>query len=308
MSPGLAKSKSYFVVSPYRAFVLHFGMTPRTIAVGESHQNGDVDASNGVLKRRLEKHLLLRGSRDFECVPAYERWIEDRIVAANRLREEKLREELSVMRALPANRFPEYVAVSAPVTSWGTVRIKNNIYSVPSRLSREEIRAHVYDDRVEIFHGGVLQMSVERLLGRSRHRINYRHLIHSLVRKPGAFRRYRYREELFPSAVFRRAYERLCDDGRSEYKADLEYLRILRLAADTLESSVEEALLALEHGGRRPAFDEIEEIVSPKRSEIPDMPPAEVDLTSYDRLLASLLGGGTEAEIGSAKREEVMAS
>jgi hypothetical protein len=43
----------------------HLGIKPRTIAIGQSHQNGDVEASSGALKRRLEQHLLLRGSRSF---------------------------------------------------------------------------------------------------------------------------------------------------------------------------------------------------------------------------------------------------
>jgi len=40
--------------------------------------------------------------------------------------------------------------------------------------------------------------------------IDYRHIIWSLVRKPGAIARYRYREDMFPTLVFRRAYDRRC--------------------------------------------------------------------------------------------------
>jgi hypothetical protein len=52
----------------YLAVMRHFGMKPRTTAVGAKEQNGDVEASNGALKRRLEQALLLRGHRDFESV------------------------------------------------------------------------------------------------------------------------------------------------------------------------------------------------------------------------------------------------
>jgi len=44
-----------------------------------------------------------------------------------------------------------------------------------------------------------------RFAGVLDHRIDYRHVIWSLVRKPGRFARYVYREEMFPSVVFRRA-------------------------------------------------------------------------------------------------------
>ena len=39
-------------------------------------------------------------------------------------------------------------------------------------------------------------------------RIDFRHIIAWLVRKPGAFRGYVHREELFPSLVYRQAYDR----------------------------------------------------------------------------------------------------
>src|SRR5260370_18480637 len=78
-------------------------------------------------------------------------------------------------------------------------------------------------------------MSIERLRGRHGHRINYRHIIWSLVQKPGAFAQYRYREELFPTLTFRRADDALAAKHPAR-GAGLEYLRILHLAASTMES------------------------------------------------------------------------
>jgi len=40
--------------------------------------------------------------------------------------------------------------------------------------------------------------------------IDFRHLITWLVRKPGAFAQYRWREAMFPSMPFRAAYDHLC--------------------------------------------------------------------------------------------------
>jgi hypothetical protein len=273
----------------YRAMTDHFGMTPRTIGIGEKEQNGDVEASHGVLKRRLEQHLLLRGSRDFASVETYERWLGEKIEAANRLRQPRLAEELAVMRPLLVSRLPEYRPESALVTSWSTVRVKRNTYSVPSRLIGETVRVHVYEQRLEISHGGVLQLEVDRLRGEGGHRINYRHVIWSLVQKPGAFARYRYREDLFPSLAFRRAYDALTE-RLDAWKADIEYLRILHLAASTLESEVEEALVRLLEAGACPDADAIKRVVAPEKIEVPALEVPAVDLTSYDTLLASARG------------------
>jgi hypothetical protein len=78
----------------YVAMTAHFGLTPRTIEVGEKEQNGDVEAANGALKRRLAQHLLLRGSRDFASVDDYESFIAQVLRRANQARQAKLDEEL----------------------------------------------------------------------------------------------------------------------------------------------------------------------------------------------------------------------
>jgi len=142
----------------------------------------------------------------------------------------------------------------------------------------------VYDDRLEVLHAGKPQLVVDRLVGRNGHRINYRHIIWSLVQKPGAFAQYRYREDLFPSLVFRQAYDELqrVHEGRA---ADVEYLRILHLAASTLESQVEEVLARLlAEGGLRGA-EQVKALVAPVRPEVPELAQPEVDLSSYDALL-----------------------
>lgn len=273
----------------YLELMTHFGLTPRTIAIGAKEQNGDIEASHGVLKRRLEQHLLLRGSRDFLSVAAYEQWLGEKLDAANRLRQTKLAEEVAVLRPLAVSRLPEYRAETAVVTSWSTIRVRRNTYSVPSRLIGETVRVHVYEPRLEVYHGGVVQLTVERLRGEGGHRINYRHVIWSLVQKPGAFARYRYREDLFPSLTFRRAYDALTAQ-RDPWKADLEYLRLLHAAASTMESAVEQALEQALAAGQCPDADTVKRLVAPPQILVPALAVPPVDLGSYDALLTGDAG------------------
>jgi Mu transposase, C-terminal domain len=273
----------------YLALMAHFAMKPRTIAIGEKEQNGDIEASHGVLKRRLEQHLLLRGSREFDSVEVYEQWVWEKMEAANRLRQPRLTEELAVMRPLMVSRLPEYRSETAVVSSWSTIRVRRNAYSVPSRLIGETLRVHVFEQRLEVYHDGVLQLEVERLRGEGGHRINYRHVIWSLVQKPGAFARYRYREDLFPSLTFRRAYDALSERLEARM-ADIEYLRILHLAASTMESEVEAALERLMQTGEDLSADAVKRVVAPQRIEVPALEVPAVDLTSYDSLLADEAG------------------
>jgi hypothetical protein len=104
-----------------------------------------------------------------------------------------------------------------------------------------------------------------------------------LVRKPGAFARYRYREELFPTLTFRRAYDALVEhlDG---IDADVEYLRVLHLAARTLESDVDAALDLLLAERTLPVADRVRSLVQPAVPHLPELPVPIVDLTVYDSL------------------------
>lgn len=269
----------------YEALMRHLGMKPRTIEVAKKNQNGDVEALNGALKRRLGQHLAMRGSRDFDSVKEYEKWLEAVLEKANELRTTKLKEELAVMKELRVDRLPEYREIrGVGVSLWSTIRVMKNSYSVPSRLIGEKMTVRVYEDRLSVFYLGKNQMDVERLLGENRHRINYRHVIWWLVQKPGAFPRFRYREEMFPTVTFRRAYDRLCE-GLTERSADIHYLQVLHLAASTMEHEVELALQMILEAGGRPAYEDVKALVAPGKPVVPDLAPLEPDLTTYDDLL-----------------------
>jgi transposase InsO family protein len=270
----------------YLDLVEHLGMKPRTIGVGECHQNGDVEALNGALKRSLRQHLLLRGSSDFESRAVYVAWLETVLEKRNRLRSRRLKEELAVMSKLPGHRLPAYSVIETRVGSGATFRARGNTYSVPSRLRGERVRVHAYDDRLEIYHGGAHQLTVERLRGSGGACIQYRHVIESLVRKPGAFRRYRHFDALFPTAVFREAFEVL-DASLSYWKANVHYLRVLRLAARTMESEVEAALREILDAGEIPEFEAVEVRVAPREPVVPEVEIPAVTLDGYDDLLES---------------------
>ena len=269
----------------YLTFMDYLGMKPRTIGVGKSEQNGDVESSNGGLKRRLEQQLLMRGSRDFGSLREYEQWVQAILDKANRARQTRLDEELTVMKPL-ANKapLPEFVERDVEVTQWSTIRVLHNAYSVPARLIGERVRVRIWDDRIEVFYAQRFEFAAPRLLGRNGHRVDYRHIIWSLVRKPGAFERYRYREDLFPSPVFRQTYDALTAAGAGR-KADVAYLRVLHLAASTLETQVEAALAALLARGELPTSERVKDAVVPDAVTIPDLAQPVADLHEYDRLL-----------------------
>jgi transposase InsO family protein len=267
----------------YDKLIKHLGMKARTIQVGKKEQNGDIEALNGAMKRKVEQHLLLRASRDFESVRIYETWLLQIFDRSNAMRGARLSEELAVLRSPPTTWLPEYVADEAWVSPWSTIRVAHNTYSVPSRLIGETVPVRVHDDRIEVWYAGQLQLTIERLRGRNGHRVDYRHVIWSLVRKPGAFARYKYREDLFPTLIFRRTYDALLA-RLDERKADIEYLRILHLAASTMQSDVEPALAELLDTGTVFSADVVKQRIRPAEHDVPEMEVPPVVLGDYDML------------------------
>jgi hypothetical protein len=152
----------------------------------------------------------------------------------------------------------------------------------------QPVRVRIYENHLRVFYGDTPIQDMPRLTGRSHHAIDYRHVIWSLVQKPGAFSRYRYREALFPTLVFRRAYEAL-QAAYPGTAGDAAYLRILHLAASTQESEVHSALELLWEAGQVPEVERVKELVHPlPRPVIPVMAIPTVDLALYDTLLGEM--------------------
>jgi hypothetical protein len=265
----------------------HYGAASTRIEPGESHQNGTAEKAHDVLKSALHQELVLRGSRDFPSVEAYMQLVEK---VRGRINDGKsaalLAEEREHLLPLPRTRLPEHTTYTATVRQWSTIHFGRHVYSVPSRLIGCEVDVRQFPDLIEVYYRDRTKptATMPRIRGDRYHQVDYRHVIWSLVRKPGAFARYRFREELFPSLVFRRAYDALVD-ARGE-RADVEYVRILHLAASTMQSDVEKVLEALLARGERPDFITVKALAAPDKPTVPVVHIPPPDLSVYDRLIA----------------------
>jgi transposase InsO family protein len=268
----------------YLELLNHFGLKPRTIAVGCPQQNGDIEASNGHLKQALAQHLLLRSSRDFDTLADYEAFVEQVMNKRNQRRQHRLQEELAVMKPLTAPPLWPYQEVRLKVNRGSLIRVQHNVYSVPTHLIGQEVTVRIFEWHLEVYYRQTQVEWLPRLVGQNKQQLNYRHLIDSLLRKPGGFRDYRYRESLFPSVVFRQAWDQL-NQWYSCRKADLIYLRVLRLAAHTLESEVADSLNLLLDSQQRWDETDVERLLQPQLLPAPQLTLPPINLAQYDRLL-----------------------
>lgn len=265
----------------------HYGLKPRTIGIDCPNENGDVESGNGHLKRRLNQHLLLRGSRDFISPEAYDGFLWQTLEKANVRRAKAVSQELAVMRALPPTRLSEYQEVYCPVSKYSTIRVKKVGYSVPARLIGQQVKVEVSENQLKIYFGRELLLSVPRECGNRRMVLDYRHVIEHLLRKPGAFEQYRYREELFLSPLFRQAYDQLiAKDGPR--RGTVEYLRLLKLTSETNFRDVE--MMLIEYTcPPYPAWsvETLRQLLLPSQKPAIQLAELQPDCHSYDTLLTS---------------------
>ena len=271
----------------YGALLRHYGMEGRHTQPNSPHENGKIERLHHRLKRALHQELVFRGSRDFDSREDYARFVEQVFHQLNSARKEKLEAERAALRPLPARCLAYYRRCQVRVSKGSTIRIQRNSYSVPSQLIGAKVDVRVYAGRIEVWHGQKRMADMPRLHGNGKHRIDYRHVIDTLVRKPGAFAHYRYRAELFPSHRFRMAYDALVRAHTEPLRADKAYLRLLHLAAKESESAVEAALRTLMD--RNAALTEAAVRALLERPvDTPTVREPSVDLRAYDRLLHQL--------------------
>ncbi len=226
----------------YQDLLDHYRLEPQRINVRKAHENGDIESSHGHVKSAIDQGLLLRGSRDFATREDYETFLSQLIDKRNAARRPQYEEEQATLTELPPTKLDYRTQLTGiKVHGSSTIQVKRNAYSVPSRLIGHKVDVMIDADFVEVWYGDSLVQRMPRLMGAGKHAINYRHVIDSLVRKPGAFEHYRYRDDMFPSSYFRMAYDWL-SKHHSPQVAARQYLKILQLAARDSAHAVHEAL------------------------------------------------------------------
>ena len=272
----------------YQGLLRYYGLQGEKTQAGHGNENGDVEQRHHRFKRAVGQELLLRGSRDFASVAEYQQFLQGLFERLNAGRKPRLVEEMKVMQELPERRMESCKRERVRVDSGSLIYVDRNVYSVPSRLIGEQVEARLYLDQVEVWYGQKKVEQLPRLRGRRKHRVDYRHIIDWLVRKPGAFEHYRYRDELFPSSRFRMAFD-LLQEKRGRAQGSKEYLRILELAAKDSEVKVDEVLRVLLAGGEEEISAQgIAAMLGVDRSAaVRDVQVAAVDLGVFDQLCSA---------------------
>jgi len=279
----------------YEALCTHYDMTATRNNVGIAHENGAIEASHGHLKQALEQALLLRGSTDFADLPLYRRFVAEVIGRANADRRRALEIERPFLKPLPPRRTTDFEEDLVTVTRSGGFLLRRVFYTVPSRLIGHRLRVRIYDERLECFLGNEPVLSLQRgrapqgraMRSRTVHVVDYRHVIHALRRKPQALMNLVYRDQLFPRAEFRKAWDALIasEPPRSACRI---MVRLLALAHERCcEAELAAELDAILGSGRLPDLQTLEARFAPTSTTPPQVTVTLPSTDAYDALLNS---------------------
>jgi hypothetical protein len=274
----------------YQALMRHYEMAPTRNNRGVAHENGSIESAHGHLKKALEDALLLRGSRDFDALDGYRRFVDEIVGRRNAHNRKRIELERTQLRTLPKRRTADYEEKTVTVTSSGGFILRRVFYTAPSRLIGHCLRVHLYDDRLDCFLGATPMLTLRR--GRpvsdskGGHVVDYRHVIHALRRKPMALNNLVYRDQLFPRPAYRKAFEALSAEV-GDKRACKVTVELLALAHDrACEVELAQAIDAALDEGRLPDIDKLRSRFQPDVASIPNVVVALVPLNSYDELAA----------------------
>ncbi len=271
----------------YAALMRHYGIRPEKTQARSPNENGDVEQRHYRFKRALDQALILRGSRDFATRVEYAEYLEKLFTRLNGGRKQRFEEERERLRTLPGSRLDSCKRLGPTrVSSGSLIRVQNNSYSVHSRLIGEAVNIRLHAEHLEVWYAQRCVEHIPRLRGQGKHYVQYRHVIDSLIRKPGAFEDYRYREDMFPTSRFRRAYDAMKQRHTTRVAAK-GYLKILKLAATEGEEAVDQALNVLEADEQPITSDAVsQQLGEPgEHLRLQEFRISPIDVGLYDQLL-----------------------
>jgi hypothetical protein len=201
--------------SRYRELCAHLGVIATRNNRGVAHENGAIEGPHRHWKHRLEQQLIQRGSRDFATETEYRQLVARVSATLNSRTEVKGRLEIEQLhlQPLPIERFADYDPLVVRVRSTSTIEVRQVTYSVPSRLIGQQLNVHLRHDRLDLFLRSQFVETLPRLHGqkgqKALRRIDFRHVIESLRRKPRALLRAQLQDDLIPGESWRQLWRQL---------------------------------------------------------------------------------------------------
>jgi transposase InsO family protein len=273
----------------YQSFCKHYSMKATRNNLGVSHENGSIESPHGHLKRRIRQALLLRGGHDFGSVADYQYWLDGVVQQHNRRNAKAISIDRAALIHLPLSKTQDFTELLVKVSSSSTIDVRRVTYSVPSRLQGEMLRVHLYHDRLLCHLGCELAITLNRHpipKGHQRAKqIDYRHVIHSLIKKPQAFRYSQIRDELLPNNLYRHIWQEVDATLGAKLACKL-MVGILYLAAtEDCEQALADHLIQSLAEHKNITLSDLQAQFRPQKNDPPPLDVSQHTLLAYNQLI-----------------------
>ena len=286
-------SEETLLTERYSKLCKHYGITPTRNNKGIAHENGAIESAHGHLKRKMDQQLMLRGSRNFTTLVEYEKFIGLIVAKINRQCKTRFEEEKCHLMPLPSRRTNDFSELHVKVSSTSTISVKRVTYPVPSRLIGTQLLVYIYDDRLVLFYGHEPTLTLTRIYAQAPLRarsIDYRHVIHSLAKKPNAFKCSLLRDDLIPLGDFTLLWQQLTQESVND--VDCRYMVDLLLLANNYdcESALGRYVLSAFESGQRVSIKQCRKLFGPDKIEVPNIISQQHNISDYDCLVGGIHG------------------
>ncbi len=276
----------------YKVLVEHFNMEPTRNNRGEAHENGSIESSHGHFKRRVEQNLILRQSSDFESFEDYRKFIQNVCKEHNKHVCKNFKIERACLKPLPSTNAIDYKETIAVVSRSSTIDVKRVTYTVPSRLIGERLHVRLYADKIECYLGVSHICTFDRKYAPTKNtrvrQINYKHVIESLVKKPGAFYNSKFRDDLLPNENYIFIWKHV-SGGMTRQEACRFMVGLLYLAAtQNCESKLGETVVELIQNGKLLKLTDLQNQFNLNKPIMPNITVSQHNLNMYNQFIPNL--------------------
>ena len=276
----------------YNALCDHYSMKATKCNLGKSHENGSIESPHGHLKTRIDQAILMKNSNDFESIEEYQYFIDKIIERINKKNKDLIEEEKKYLSILPKYKAQDFTILYSRVSLNSVIKVKKIAYSVPSRLIGQTVKIHLFDDHLEIFYKNKRTYSLDRKYYNKDDKnalIDYRHLISSLIKKPGAFKNFIWKNELLPSDDYREIWSIInnSNNSKSSCKYITSLLHLISKLPKEKELDVSEYIMNYYYKNNQlPTIANVEVRFADKVNNAPIIIIKQRDIKEYQQLIA----------------------
>jgi transposase len=286
LSPVVTKilsGKERLVTQRFSQFQNYYGFSQDFCNPARGNEKGNIEANNKHFKIKLKSKIALE-KLTFINLESFRKYVWSLCREHNQSDEIKNKFNEENLLMLPEHPFKSFRTEIVKINKYSLFSLgtSGHMYSVPSKYIGLSLEARIYPDYLEIIELDKTVCIHKRLLGvKGLVSINIEHVIEGLLRKPAAFRDWKYREIIFERPSWKMFYSKLIEAGKDEK----EFLRCIGLLKEFDRENITLAMELAMEGQMELTSNTLKNLINNEFKNVLAIPELPVNLDQYDFLI-----------------------